>query len=114
MKSFIVSAWVVLIYVGNTIGDLFAGLSGLTDWSQLGWAFGGSTAFVLWEFIENKQRDGWRRIAMIALGMFIAMAASKQATQFLGWDPALVTAALGPHLINSLAYSRRRSTRWRT
>lgn len=95
MKIVLVSAWLLLILLADALGHFFAAVSGWTDWRLVGWAFAGSTAFVVYEFIQDRPRNGKKRAAMIAFGVFVALAGNKTASARLGLDIEFATATLG-------------------
>lgn len=94
----IVTAWLATTVLLNNLGtDLAASVSGFTDWSQVGWAFAGSTAYVLWEIVKPspEHRNGWHRLALVLIGMIVSLAANTYAADKLGLPIQLCTAALG-------------------
>ncbi|QDK80842.1 hypothetical protein EXU85_20405 [Spirosoma sp. KCTC 42546] len=97
MKSLVLTAWVSIIYLLDTVGNLLAPLSGTVDWQMVGWAFAGSTSFVVYEAIQTKppQRKGWHRVAMISLGMLISLGFNSWVTDRLGIPPIPCTILLG-------------------
>ncbi len=96
VKSILVSAWLLITYL---LGQLPAteSVMGWVDWSQLGWAFAGSTVFVLWEFLQKPpvHRTGWERAALILIGLIVSLAATGYVSAKLGLPTELCTTALG-------------------
>lgn len=94
----IVTAWLATTVMLNNLGtDLAASVSGFTDWSQVGWAFAGSTAYVLWEIVKPnpEHRNGWHRLILVIIGMVVSLAANTYAADKLGLPIQLCTSALG-------------------
>lgn len=74
LNTLLIAAWLVLCTVLDWIGERLALLPELADWSQLGWAFGGSTVYVVWDSIEGKsKRSGGQRFLLVGMCMFLSI-----------------------------------------
>ncbi len=97
-KVFVPLLWAAGVVLANALGELLAYLSGVTDWAMVGWAFGGSTAFVAWEALQRKapiKRTGWERLLMIAIGMFISLGLNAWVSDLTKIPPIPCTIMLG-------------------
>lgn len=96
MKTALISIWIGVVYLLNVLGNLFSDLSGLTDWSQIGFAFAGATSYVMFEILKPKpiQRSGTHRAMLIFLGMTLSMALHGFAATKSGLPPEMVAYGL--------------------
>jgi len=64
------------LWLLNVIGSLWAKFVGFTDWSLFGWAFAGSTVFVIWEMTQPTPviRSSLQRIGMVGSGLLVSLA----------------------------------------
>ncbi|ARK08867.1 hypothetical protein A6C57_00280 [Fibrella sp. ES10-3-2-2] len=93
MKSIVT----VTLWTAGLLNSWMLWLAGATDWSLIGWAFAGSTAFVVWEVTQNPpiNRKGWQRFAMIALGMLVSLSCNAWLSEWLKIPIVPATSILG-------------------
>lgn len=95
-KLLITLLWGISVLLVNKIGDLLAQASDWFDWSVLGWAFGGSTVFVLVEAIQGKKRKGWQRVAIVAICVFLSISPlNSWACKRFDMDKELISVLIG-------------------
>lgn len=91
--SILFISWLTVSVLSSAVGWLI----GLADWSQLGWAFLGSTAFVAYEKTQDqpKVRTVSQQAIMVGLGILVAMASTKWVSTKFGFPAEMATPALG-------------------
>lgn len=71
------AARILLIFVwygASWTLDCLAYYLALFDWTQIGWAFGSSTVYIVWETIQGAtKRSPAQRMGVVFISMFIAM-----------------------------------------
>lgn len=90
MRHILIDAYLSVIWIANLLVSILADLSGWTDWSFIGAAFAGSTAFVLFEVINRTERSGRERAAMIILGFLVSVFCSGYVSEKWGASRMMV------------------------
>lgn len=77
----------VPLWLLNLLSSWWADVQGFTDWSLFGWAFAGSTVYVLIEIVGNVQRPGLHRCLLIVIGLLPALALTKAVVEKWNTNP---------------------------
>lgn len=111
MKSVLVSTWLTVSWILGQVGGQLGATELTIDWGRFGYAFLGSTAFVVWEIVSPNptNRPGLHRAGLIFIGMVVALALTGPICTRWDFPPETVAIVLGAIGYKLFSYGQKRA-----